>query len=109
MFFTSTRSQGMFTLCLTLDFAYVAEAGLMFLKMIMIWRVLAGMVHPLREIKQGKSGKRRSEMRVVEATVVLLYLKELSLVDADEKTIKTGHYISHTSSHILYICCVLDS
>lgn len=107
---------------MTFDVAYIAEVGLMFLKMITFWRVPAGIVHPLREIKQGKSGKRgntesltkESEMRVVKVAVVLLYLREFNLVYVDEMTIKTGHYISHTScilitSYTFYTYRVVDT
>jgi len=79
---------------LTFDVACIAEVVLMFLKMIMSWRALAGMVH-LRTSSAGLM--RRSEMRVVEVVVVLLYLKELYLVYVDEMKIKTGYYFSHFS------------
>lgn len=83
----------------------------MFLKMTTTWRAQVGIIHlvaeGLKEIKQGKSGKTQDlmkigdEMTVVEVVVVLLYLKEFYVVDADEMMSETGHSFSHASYPVI--------
>lgn len=95
---------------LNIDIAFIAEVGSMFLKMIISWRALAGMVHRStssaegkKEIKQGKSEMR---VRVVEEVVDLLYLKKLYLVYADEMKITTGNYLCF-QNHLYLVHAVL--